>query len=180
MAGQHLIEEGHVGASQVPDVLAMDNVPVGTGASIVVGVAAAIALVLTLLVATLSSVVSASAMPMAAPARDAVRSEVIRAAFAPNAVPATYRITDVLPARDGTFAVVSEPRTDASIAPIVIGGLLLLTLAAGTHPSAASTPHRVPSARAGRLARPSRRADVDHTRRGLNSSGNSDIGSAFR
>ncbi len=131
MAVHHLIDEGHMGASQVPDVLAMDAVPVGTGASIVVGVAAAIALVLTLLVATLSSVVSASAMPIAAPARDALRSDVVHVAFATPPVSATYRITDVLPVRDGTFAVVSDPRTESSLAPIVVGGLVLLTLAAG-------------------------------------------------
>lgn len=132
MAVHHLVDDGQVGATQVPDVLAMDNVPVGTGASIVVGVAAAIALVLTILVATLSSVVSASAMPAVRFGAPAMTDVVTASSFA-NPVPATYRITDVLPARDGTFAVVSGTEGEASLAPVVVGTLFLLTLAATAH-----------------------------------------------
>jgi hypothetical protein len=131
MAGYHLVEDRHVGAGSVPDVLAMDDVAVGTGASIVVAVAATIALVLTIVVAALSSALPAAASPAAPGARAPIMASIEGAgmALAPAAV--AYRITDVAPARDGTYAIVgTAPERSDSLAPAVVGGLLLATLAA--------------------------------------------------
>lgn len=132
MAGYHLVEDRHVGAGSVPDVLAMDDVAVGTGASIVVAVAATIALILTIVVATLSSALPASAGPAVPGARAPIMASIEGAgmALAPAAV--AYRITDLAPARDGTFAIVGTAAPDGSdsLAPVVLGGILLVTLAA--------------------------------------------------
>jgi hypothetical protein len=131
MAGYHLVDERHGAASAVPDVLAMDDVAVGTGASIVVAVAATIALILAMVVATLSSALPASAAPGLAGAGPAIVRSADDAGVALYPATVAYRITDVAPARDGTFAVLAAaPGTEDSLAPVVVAGLLLATLAA--------------------------------------------------
>jgi hypothetical protein len=108
----------------VPDVLAIDEVAVGTGASIVIAVAATLAVLLAVLVATLSG---ASAAP---------RQETSAAwtASDPVSPPARgeYRVADrSAPARDGVYQVVSPaPRPEKSVAMVVVAGLFLAMSAA--------------------------------------------------
>ena len=124
MALYHLTDDAHAAAATVPDVMAVDDVAVGTGASIVVAVAATIALVLTMLVATLSSVMPVAAMPVTA-AAETVPAPAFDGIVA---TPATYRITDLAAPRDGTFAVVSKGADGDSLATLVVGGVFLMML----------------------------------------------------
>ncbi|BBE74127.1 hypothetical protein [Oharaeibacter diazotrophicus] len=157
MGVYHLTEEH--GAGMGVGVDATENVTVGTGASIVVAVAAAIALLLTVLVATLSTVVGASAAPTAVGTVPAV-SELFTTVDAPSRpVAAAYRITDLAPPRDGTFAVVSRAADRDSVAPLVLGGLMVMTAAA------AAATLRSLGAAVGAVPR-ARRSGTEHRRRG--------------
>lgn len=131
MMAVHLIDEPHGGSSAVPDGLALDGVTVGTGASIVVAVAATIALVLTVLVATLSSVVSATAMPSAHGTLIPIEQNFATVGSSTRPTVAAYRIVDVVPPRDGTFAVIAPAGAGSSLAPMVVAGLVIMTAAAG-------------------------------------------------
>lgn len=157
MGVYHLTEEH--GAGMGVRVEPPENVTVGTGASIVVAVAAAIALLLTVLVATLSTVVGASAAPTPVGTAPAVSELFTATDPAPRPVPAAYRITDLAPPRDGTFAVVSRAADRDSVAPLVLGGLLVMTAAA------AAATLRSLGAALGAVPR-TRRSGTDRRRRG--------------
>ncbi len=110
----------HISATTVPDVMAVDDVAVSTGASIVVAVAATIAVVLTLLVASLSS---ASAAPLAA----GIERSVASTAFV-NPVAVSYQ--SAAP-RDQTYIVAMNDRSRReSLAGWLLGAAFVGSLAA--------------------------------------------------
>jgi DNA-binding LytR/AlgR family response regulator len=122
MAGTGRDDRAH-GRVQVPDVMTLDDVAVGTGASIVVAVAATIAVMLAVVVAVLSH---------AGEARAASTWDARALGFAVTPAEASPAATRVeAPSRDTVHRVVSPaPPPRKSVALVVVGALLVAMTAA--------------------------------------------------